>query len=210
MSDQTTSYETTHPLEYARQADANTLCFDRLEIEKTPGLKLKMPLLVDWHVRLRSHVRQYREIYDWNTSGDEFLRAMTTPPDSWVVTYQHGFVSADAVEASVIVAGPALLNILGDIEPFNLSDWTKHCHEDDLQPIIDANMFSHERHGPFDQAWRVMVNGQLKWVRASSQVVGEDSSGNRSHSGVIMDYTNFIPEDIQVVTIGHNDDDSTI
>jgi len=206
MSEKAANFETRHPQELARQADANELCSDRMEIEKVDSQRLRMALLTDWNVRLRTHVRKFSELYGHNRSAAEFMRAMTTPPDSWYVNYQHGFTTPGAVEGSVIVSGPAVFSLLGDIEPFNLADWTSNVHPDDVGAVVEANMYSHDVHKPFDQIFRVDVEGGWKWVRASSRSVVIDESGNHCYSGLIMDYSSFIPEGMQVIAVDLGDE----
>lgn len=206
MTESLNFLKTLDPLELERQASANELCADRMEIDKVESQKLKMPLMLDWHVRLRTHVKQFSELYASFGSAREFIRSMSTPPDSWVVTYQHGYTIPDAIEGSVIVAGPAVINLLGDIDPFSLGQWTQHCHPDDLAHVVDANMHSNDRHEPFDQVIRFRVNGEWKWIRASSRSIGVDQQGNHCVSGVLMDYTGFLPDDMQVVVVETGDD----
>lgn len=208
MTDPVNTLTTLDPLELERQASANILCLDRLEIEKIESPKLKMPLMLDWQVQLRSHVKQFRELYGSFGAAREFITAMSTPPDSWMVTYQHGYTNPSALEASVVVAGPAILNMLGDVAPFTLAEWLKHCHPDDLDPVVEAQMHSNDAHEPFDQIFRTKTDGSWKWVRGTSRSVGVDEKGNHRYSGVLMDYTGFLPEDMQVVAIELGDESS--
>ena len=133
---------------------------------------------------------------------------MSTPPDSWVVTYQHGYTIPEAIGGSVIVAGPAVFNLLGDLDPFDLGQWTKNCHPDDLGAVVEANMYSNDRKEPFDQVIRMEVNGEWKWIRACSRSIGIDNQGNHRFSGVLMDYTGFLPDDLQVVIVETDEETS--
>ena len=98
---------------------------------------------------------------------------------------------AEKNEVKVKLVSQSIKKILGVTDPFNLNEWFKNIHPDDLERVKEANTISFNEGKPFDQVMRIYHSDKknCSWVQAISYPVLAPDEKSKYFNGIIIDIT---------------------
>jgi len=103
--------------------------------------------------------------------------------------------------AEVEVVSPSIRDVMGVQDPEDLGTWFNLVHPDDLPRVMAAQLACHQDDEPFDEIFRFIVDGEIRFIQARSHPVF-DTAGRATHfNGLVLDVTERVKAEQEVETL---------